>query len=66
MCDSKIIKNELLDYLKNDPKFLIYNNSLNDVKNVLIKIAEDKKLSSNFITIEYINDIIIGYINSYI
>lgn len=62
--DSMIIKNELLDYLRNDPKFLIYNNSLNDVKVVLIKVAEDKKIDSSFITVEYVNDIIIGYINS--
>ena len=66
MSDNKIIMEELLDHLKNDPKFLIYNNSLEDVKKVLIKIAEEKKVSNDFITIDYVNDIIIGYINSYI
>ena len=64
--DSKLIMDELLDYLKNDPKFLIYNNSLEDVKKVLIKIAKEKNVSNDFITIDYVNDIIIGYINSYI
>tara|TARA_B000000565_G_scaffold255828_1_gene238206 strand:- start:5374 stop:5748 length:375 start_codon:yes stop_codon:yes gene_type:complete len=66
MNDSKIIRNELLDYLKNDPKFLIYNNCLDDVRKVLIKEAEYKKISSDFITLDYVNDIIISYINSYI
>ena len=66
MSDNKLIRDELLDYLKNDPKFLIYNNSLEDVKKVLIKIAKEKNVSNDFITIDYVNDIIIGYINSYI
>ena len=33
--DSKLIKDKLLDYLENEPD-LIYNNSLEDVKNIMI------------------------------
>lgn len=64
--DSKLIKDKLLDYLENEPKFLIYNNSLEDVKNIMIKYADEKQINSDLVTISFINDIIISYINSHI
>lgn len=64
--DSKLIKDKLLDYLENEPKFLIYNNSLEDVKNIMIKFSDEKQINRDLVTISFINDIIISYINSHI
>ena len=62
--ESILIEKQLIDYLQNDPKFLIYNNSIKDVQIVLIKYAQANNLKSDCITINFINDIIISYINS--
>ena len=62
----KFIQDKLIDYLKNDPKFLVYNKNLEDVQNILIKICKKESINYSFITIDFINDIIISYINSFI
>ena len=62
----KFIHDKLIDYLKNDPKILVYNKNLEDVQNILIKICKKENINYSFITIDFINDIIISYINSFI
>lgn len=59
-----LIKTELIYLLNKEPKFLSFHKTLNDVQNTMIKIATKKNLEIKVITEDYINDILISWLNS--
>lgn len=60
-CD--LIRDKLLDYLNNDPKFLYFNKTLLDIVKNLKLYAKKKKLDDSYITEDYVNDILISFLN---
>ena len=58
-----LIKEKLLDYLNNDPKFLYFNKTLLDIVKNLKLYAKKKKLDDSYITEDYVNDILISFLN---
>ena len=58
-----LIKEKLLDYLNNDPKFLYFNKTLLDIVKNLKSYAEKKRLDDSYITEDYVNDILISFLN---
>ncbi len=58
-----LIKDRLIYYLDNDPKFLNFNKTLLDIVLNLKKYAKKNKLNDSHITEDYVNDILILYLN---
>ena len=58
-----LIKDRLIYYLDNDPKFLNFNKTLLDIVLNLKKYAKKNRLNDSHINEDYVNDILILYLN---
>ena len=60
---SDLIKDKLLYFLNNDTKFLHFNKTLLDIVKNLKLYAQKKKLDDSYITEDYVNNILISFLN---